>query len=135
MDADYLNQQAYLDAKFKDVAVVTDTMLQSAKAEWKRLYITRYHKQYRVDYVQISFRLSKPTYEKLKAKAGNNKPTSYCKALVLKDVLEHSTEDTQSIKLEVLQLIDAIEEAQFEKEVLEPDTILKTLHHILEQFL
>lgn len=132
MQEEFQNQQAYLENYFADDSIVTEAMLKDAKAKWRKIYNTRYQKRYRVDFIQITFRLPKDRYEKLVEKAGNTKPTKFCKALVLKTLLGQSATNIESLKIEVLRLIDEIEEAQYEDKLINADNLLSALNKMLE---
>jgi len=92
-------------------------MLEEAKRTWRKSYLSRYHKQYREWFVQISFRIPKKQHKILQtyAKAGNITVTTYIKRLVL----GHIGNERDSTGLNVLPLLEAIDSLE---EAIQEDT-------------
>ncbi len=123
MELPYTNLQEYLEHCFKDTHIVTDVMLKQAKQEWRKIYLSRYQQRYRDRYIQISFRLSKKDYKRIKqlAQRQNIPITSYIKHIVLEDQKAlHTSFNT----IPLLEAIDLLEEAIHEHTTID-------MHHLL----
>ncbi len=127
----YHNLQEYLESCFKDVETCSDEMILQAKQEWRKIYLSRYQKQYRERYLQISFRISKKQYRELEmmAKAENLKPTTYIKRLVTRHKTTTFKEVSQHLFL-LLQAIDMVEEAHEEQEEIDTTKLLSLLEQM-----
>lgn len=118
--------QSYLEYRFSDDDTISDSMLKEAKQEWRKMYLSRYHKQYRDKYIQISFRLAKKDYTTIKklAEEENTNVTSYIKRIVI-DNQKLNTTTLDVIPL--LEAIDLVEEAIYENTLIETNHLLSLL--------
>jgi len=98
-------------------------MLEQAKQIWRKSYLSRYHKQYRERFEQISFRISKKQYKTLQAyaKTDNITVTTYIKRLVL----AHIGNERKTTGLNVLPLLEAIDSLE---EAIQEDTAVNKEH-------
>lgn len=118
--------QSYLEYRFSNDDTISDAMLKEAKQEWRKMYLSRYHKQYRDKYIQISFRLAKKDYTTIKklAEEENTNVTSYIKRIVI-DNQKLNTTTLDVIPL--LEAIDLVEEAIYENTLIETNHLLSLL--------
>jgi len=126
--------QEYLDIHLENAEEATPELIAKLKKEWRLTYITRYHRRYRDDFVQVGFWLPKTQYTTLIKKAGDIKPRTFCKRLIQQEIFEAGTSDLLPIKVKVLELNDMIEEAQFEQRKLTPEELLPIIQTMLDVF-
>lgn len=133
----YDSLQAYLEEQLKVATNITPELIAQLKRQWRKDYVARYNTKYRDDHVQITFRLSKKQYEKLiqRAQQQEQKPTVYCRTLTTNAINGTTPPDVQPIKLSLMKIIDAVEEAQFEEKPIDTDTLLSNLNTMLEALL
>ena len=128
----YTSLQAYLEYRFSTINHVTPDMVTEAKRTYRKIYQSRYRKQYREWYVQITFRIEKQEYEKLKtiAQQKNTKPTTLIKQRALQE--QQSFYETGIIKESLLNIIDQLEEAIHEDESVSLSELLQNISSIYE---
>lgn len=125
----YKSVHEYMDTLFRG-KTPTKKEIQEAKLGYRKLYQKHYREIYNKNHVQITFRVSKKEFKKLErfAKQKEIKVTKLAKNRALKTSENHNLE----VKIQLSELIDSIEEAIYQKRVIDPISILKQLE-IVEQ--
>jgi len=125
----YHTLQDYLESRFDNVDVVTDTMLKQAKQEWRAIYLSRYYKQYRERYIQVSFRILKKQYQEYEreAKKQNIITTTYIKRLVLNKQNNDQSVTLTALRIILLQIIDSLEESLHEETTVDTQYLLSLI--------
>lgn len=133
----YESLQSYLEAHLKVATNISPELIEQLKQEWRKDYVARYNKQYRENHVQITFRLSKKRYKKLLsiAEQHQQKPTVYCRRLVIDAIGGNRPQDVQPLRLLLMELIDMVEEAQYERKSLDTEDILLQLQKMHNELL
>lgn len=124
---------SYLEACFANESVVTNNMIQRAKQDYRKLYLSEYHASYREEKIQVSFRIPKEKYLQLtkQAKEKGMKLSTFMRNRALKE--RSSQIDQSHLKEKILTLMDEIEEAEFEAKPIQSIPIIESLEEILKQ--
>jgi len=127
IDANYKSVHEYMDALFKDMNP-TDDEIRQAKEAYRKLYQKYYREAYKKNHVQITFRVSKDQYRELAllAKERGIKATS----LVKQRALEADNSGNISVKIQLSELLDVIEQSIYHGKELSLTEILKQLESI-----
>lgn len=125
--------QAYLEKHLKVATNITPELIQQLKVKWRKDYVSRYNSTYREDKVQITFRLSKQQYKTLVSIANEQelKPTVFCRHRIIDLINGSNDTNMQPLKLLLMELIDAIEQAQYEEVPLDTETIYTKTQEML----
>lgn len=126
------NLQAYLEHCFSNKQHVTHEMVKQAKAEYRKLYQSRYRKTYWEQYIQVTFRVDTSVYNELIkiAKQKNIRVTTLLKQRALQQ--QQGFNEVGTLKESLLSLIDELEEAIHEDEMIPLTEVLKQLITIYE---
>ncbi len=127
IDVNYKSVHDYMDALFKDMNP-TDDEIRQAKEAYRKLYQKYYRESYKKSHVQITFRVSKDQYRELTALAKEQgiKVTS----LVKQRALEANNSKNISVKIQLSELLDIIEQSIYQDKELSITEILKQLESI-----
>ncbi len=130
IDANYKSVHEYMDALFKGMNPTNDEIRQ-AKEAYRKLYQKYYRESYKKNHVQITFRVSKEQFQELTALAKEQgiKVTS----LVKQRTLEANNSKNISVKIQLSELLDIIEQSIYQDKELSITEILKQLESIEEK--
>lgn len=130
----YDSLQGYLQAHLDDGLEHSQKKIAMLKIQWRREYLARYGERYRKDHVQITFRLDRERYGKLqrKAKQEDQKPTAYCRGLVIRILGNTRSTELQPLRVSIMELIDMLEQAEWEGETLEHRIVVLRLQAMLD---
>lgn len=125
----YHTLQEYLEFCFKNVETVTDEMVIQAKQEWRAIYLSRYYRQYRERYIQVSFRILKKQYQEYEREAvkQNITTTTYIKRLVLNKQNNDQSVTLTVLRVILLQVIDSLEESLHEETTVDTQHLLSLI--------
>ena len=127
--------QAFLEANLQDGLDHSQEVINALKVKWRKLYLSEYNKKYKEDHIQITYRLNRKQYRKLitKAKQEDQKPTVYCRRLVIDCIEGNTAIDHPSLRIMIMNVVDIIEHAQYEGEDIPGEKVLKILSKMLDE--
>jgi hypothetical protein len=124
--------QSYLEFCFKNTDIVTESMIKSAKEDYRKMYLSRYYKTYRENFIQVTFRVSKKQFVCFSKQAENEnlKVITYIKQLAL---IQKENRNISKLKFQLLQIRDILEEAVEEDETVNVSELLSLTAQMLKQ--